>query len=98
MVSTLRYLTPEESLELDIDFRISADAWCDIWRPLDRCDASVLACLLRFAYGRGYCDALTEADRGKLCRDHGFSVPARVRACDREESCEIWTPHGHAET
>ena len=34
----------------------------------------------RAAYGKGYCDALTEDEPGSLCRDHGYVVPARMRA------------------
>jgi hypothetical protein len=32
---------------------------------------------MRAAYGKGYCDALTEEAPGSLCADHGYRVPAR---------------------
>jgi hypothetical protein len=40
----------------------------------------VVAAFLRAAYGKGYCDALTEDDAGSLCRDHGYRIPARKPA------------------
>jgi hypothetical protein len=35
---------------------------------------------MRAAYGKGYCDALTEDDLGRLCVDHGYRVPDRRAA------------------
>jgi hypothetical protein len=32
---------------------------------------------MRAAYGKGYCDALTEDSPGSLCHDHGYRVPGR---------------------
>ena len=32
---------------------------------------------MRAAYGKGYCDALTEDAPGALCLDHGYEVPRR---------------------
>jgi hypothetical protein len=37
----------------------------------------VVAAFMRAAYGKGYCDALTEDAPGTLCADHGYRVPAR---------------------
>ena len=37
----------------------------------------VVAAFLRAAYGKGYCDALTEDAPGSLCRDHGYRIPDR---------------------
>jgi SPP1 family predicted phage head-tail adaptor len=37
----------------------------------------VVAAFMRAAYGKGYCDALTEDAPGALCADHGYRVPAR---------------------
>jgi hypothetical protein len=62
-------------LELDIDLRLA-----DLWREAsDISDWSleVVAAFLRAAYGKGYCDALTEEAPGSLCADHGYRVPAR---------------------
>jgi hypothetical protein len=50
-------------LELDIDLRLA-----DLWR---------VAAFMRAAYGKGYCDALTEEAPGSLCADHGYRVPQR---------------------
>ena len=62
-------------LELDIDLRLT-----DLWR--EACDISewkleVVAAFIRAAYGKGYCDALTEDSPGSLCREHGYKIPAR---------------------
>jgi hypothetical protein len=38
---------------------------------------------MRAAYGKGYCDALTEDAPGSLCHDHGYRVPARRVAAPR---------------
>jgi hypothetical protein len=64
-----------ELLELDIDLRLS-----DLW--IEACEVSdwsleVVAAFMRAAYGKGYCDALTEDAPGSLCRDHGYRIPAR---------------------
>ena len=40
----------------------------------------VVAAFMRAAYGKGYCDALTEDDPGSLCHDHGYRIPARREA------------------
>jgi hypothetical protein len=62
-------------LELDIDLRLA-----DLWR--EACDVGewsmeVVAAFMRAAYGKGYCDALTEDAPGSLCHDHGYRVPPR---------------------
>jgi hypothetical protein len=68
--------TAEDLLHLDIDLRIGVDGWTQVW-GIDDWDDELLAAILRFAYGRGYLEALTEPERGKLCRDHGLAVPSR---------------------
>jgi hypothetical protein len=65
-------------LELDIDLRL-ADLWkeaCEIgeW------NLEVAAAFMRAAYGKGYCDALTEDSPGSLCEEHGYRVPSRRTA------------------
>jgi hypothetical protein len=59
-----------ELLELDIDLWGEA---CGVgeW------NLEVAAAFLRAAYGKGYCDALTEDAPGSLCRDHGYRIPDR---------------------
>jgi hypothetical protein len=62
-------------LELDIDLRLS-----DLWREaLDVSDwnLEVVAAFIRAAYGKGYCDALTEESPGALCLEHGYRMPER---------------------
>jgi hypothetical protein len=70
-------------LELDIDMRL-----VDLWREAAGIEVSenggwsleVVAAFMRAAYGKGYCDALTEEAPGSLCADHGYRVPARAGA------------------
>jgi hypothetical protein len=62
-------------LELDIDLRLA-----DLWREaagITEWSLEVVAAFMRAAYGKGYCDALTEDSPGALCADHGYRVPAR---------------------
>jgi hypothetical protein len=63
-------------LELDIDLRLA-----DLWREADDVDdwnLEVVAAFIRAAYGKGYCDALTEEQPGSLCEEHGYRVPPRA--------------------
>jgi hypothetical protein len=62
-------------LELDIDLRLT-----DLWREaagIEEWSLEVVSAFMRAAYGKGYCDALTEAAPGSLCADHGYRVPER---------------------
>jgi hypothetical protein len=62
-------------LELDIDLRLA-----DLWRELTEIgdwNLEVVAAFVRAAYGKGYCDALTEESPGSLCHDHGYRIPPR---------------------
>ncbi|HEX5449094.1 MAG TPA: hypothetical protein VFW85_03460 [Gaiellaceae bacterium] len=62
-------------LELDIDLRLT-----DLWREaagISEWSLDVVAAFMRAAYGKGYCDALTEENPGSLCAEHGYRVPAR---------------------
>lgn len=64
-------------LELDIDLRLT-----DLWREaadVQEWNLDVVAAFMRAAYGKGYCDALTEDAPGSLCEDHGYRIPARSR-------------------
>ncbi|HLJ08746.1 MAG TPA: hypothetical protein VKX24_09420 [Acidimicrobiia bacterium] len=70
-------------LELDIDLRLN-----DLWREaigIEEWSIEVVAAFMRAAYGKGYCDALTEESPGALCADHGYRIPAR-RPAARAES------------
>lgn len=66
-----------ELLELDIDLRLT-DLWVEA-SEVEEWSLDVVAALMRAAYGKGYCDALTEDEPGSLCRDHGYIVPDRKR-------------------
>ena len=64
-----------ELLELDIDLRLA-----DLWREADdigEWNVEIVAAFMRAAYGKGYCDALTEESPGELCHEHGYRVPPR---------------------
>ena len=68
-------------LELDIDLRLA-----DLWREageVSEWNLEVVAAFMRAAYGKGYCDALTEDDPGSLCHDHGYRIPARRETAPR---------------
>jgi hypothetical protein len=68
-------------LELDIDLRLS-----DLWREaaeVSDWSLEVMAAFMRAAYGKGYCDALTEDSPGSLCHDHGYRVPGRQETAPR---------------
>ena len=72
-----RYMVKKPSridlLELDIDLRLT-----DLWREageITEWNLDVVAAFMRAAYGKGYCDALTEDAPGSLCHDHGYRIP-----------------------
>jgi hypothetical protein len=70
-----RQPTRIDLLELDIDLRLS-----DLWREaadVTEWNLEVVAAFIRAAYGKGYCDALTEELPGALCAEHGYRVPDR---------------------
>lgn len=71
-----------ELLELDIDLRL-ADLWGEAC-GVSEWNLEVMAAFLRAAYGKGYCDALTEDHAGSLCRDHGYRIPERKPATATE--------------
>jgi hypothetical protein len=69
-------------LELDIDLRLA-----DLWREaadIDDWSLEVVAAFMRAAYGKGYCDALTEDNPGSLCEEHGYRIPSRSTEPARE--------------
>ena len=67
--------SPIDLLELDIDLRL-ADLWREAYE-IDEWKLDIVAAFIRAAYGKGYCDALTEADPGSLCHEHGYRIPRR---------------------
>ena len=81
-------------LELDIDLRLA-----DLWREAaDVSDWSleIVAAFIRAAYGKGYCDALTEESPGSLCLDHGYRMPDR-RVTDQNYAGRDWAEWDSAE-
>ena len=78
-LSTLFFMSKRPSrielLELDIDLRLA-----DLWREADEItewNLEIVAAFMRAAYGKGYCDSLTEESPGELCHEHGYRVPPR---------------------
>ncbi len=74
--------TRVDLLELDIDLRLS-----DLWREatdIGEWNLEVVAAFMRAAYGKGYCDALTEDTPGSLCAEHGYRIPGRRAATTRD--------------
>ena len=64
-------------LELDIDLRLT-----ELWREaadVSEWSLEVVSAFMRAAYGKGYCDALTEDEPGSLCVEHGYEIPERRR-------------------
>ena len=75
-------ITRIDLLELDIDLRLT-----DLWREaseITEWNLEVVAAFMRAAYGKGYCDALTEDAPGSLCHDHGYCIPGRRETPVRE--------------
>ncbi len=71
-------------LELDIDLRLA-----DLWREtLDVADwnLEVVAAFLRAAYGKGYCDALTEDAPARSATSTGTASPRASRPSRRRAS------------
>jgi hypothetical protein len=59
----------------------------DLWREageITEWNLDVVAAFMRAAYGKGYCDALTEDAPGSLCHDHGYRIPGRRPAPARD--------------
>ena len=65
-------------LELDIDLRLA-----DLWREaaeIDEWSLDVVAAFMRAAYGKGYCDALTEERRARSARTTATGSRRAARA------------------
>jgi hypothetical protein len=78
LVGMLKHPSRLDLLELDIDLRLT-----DLWREsmeVSEWNLEVVAAFLRAAYGKGYCDALTEDAPGSLCHEHGYRIPDRGSA------------------
>ena len=82
LFSMAQRITRIDLLELDIDLRLT-----DLWREaseISEWNLEVVAAFMRAAYGKGYCDALTEDAPGSLCHDHGYRIPGRRETPVRE--------------
>ena len=83
-------------LELDIDLRLA-----DLWREaadVQDWNLDVVAAFMRAAYGKGYCDALTEEAPGSLCEEHGrpdpWSAPADARLTSARRNLRLESARG----
>lgn len=75
-------LTPEalDRIGLHVDMRLT-DVWSMLFeRGESELDVEFLGWLLRASYVTGYFDALSEEERGSLCRDLGYPIPRRKAA------------------
>ena len=84
VISMPRHPSRIDLLELDIDLRL-ADLWREAYE-IGEWKLDVVAAFIRAAYGKGYCDALTEERPGSLCQEHGYRVPARRQQTARASS------------
>ena len=83
VIRMLRRPSRIDLLELDIDVRLA-----DLWREaneIEEWNLEVMGPFIRAAYGKGYCDALTEDDPGSLCVEHGYRIPERQAPAPVEE-------------
>jgi hypothetical protein len=67
-----------DKIGLEVDMRLT-DVWSMLFERGEDLDTEFLGWLLRLAYVTGYWDALSEGERGGLCRQLGYPVPERRR-------------------
>jgi hypothetical protein len=67
-----------DKIGLEVDMRLT-DVWSMLFERGEDLDTEFLGWLLRLAYVTGYWDALSEGERGSLCRQLGYPVPERRR-------------------
>ncbi len=65
-----------DKIGLEVDMRLT-DVWSMLFERGEELDTEFLGWLLRLAYVTGYWDALSEGERGSLCRQLGYPVPER---------------------
>lgn len=65
-----------DAIGLEVDMRLT-DVWSMLFERGDDADTEFIGWLLRLAYVTGYWDALSEAERGSLCRQLGYPIPER---------------------
>lgn len=79
-----------DRIGLEVDMRLT-DVWSMLFERGEELDTEFLGWLLRLAYVTGYWDALSEGDRGSLCRQLGYPIPERRTA--PAESCAAAPSH-----
>ena len=80
--STCEHIRRESTCSSSTSTSASADLWREA-AEVSEWNLEVMAAFMRAAYGKGYCDALTEDSPGSLCHDHGYRIPARREAAPR---------------
>lgn len=65
-----------DKIGLEVDMRLT-DVWSMLFERGEDVDTEFLGWLLRLAYVTGYWDALSESDRGSLCKQLGYPIPER---------------------
>ncbi len=79
MIDDTGSFSPEQMTEMgaEVDQRMT-DVWSFVFeRGVENIDDDFLAWILRLAFISGYWGALSEADRGSLCKTLGYPVPVR---------------------
>lgn len=71
-----------DRIGLEVDMRLT-DVWSMLFEKGEDIDMEFLGWLLRLAYVTGYWDALSEDDRGSLCKQLGYPIPERRLDSDR---------------
>lgn len=77
IMETLPDISKKQKLEIELDIRLAS-----IWQLLEDqdIDLALLSQFMRASYTRGYVDALTEVEGGRLLKDvPGYSISGRVR-------------------
>ena len=77
-------------LELDIDLRLA-----DLWREageISEWNIDVVAAFMRAAYGKGYCDSLTEDAPGRSASTTGTACPPGARPARPSAQCQERAP------
>lgn len=65
-----------DRIGLEVDMRLT-DVWSMLFERGEELDTEFLGWILRLAYVTGYWDALSEGERGSLCRQLGYPIPER---------------------
>ena len=77
-----------QSVDFDEGGALGHGGLHDLWREaadVTEWNLEVVAAFMRAAYGKGYCDALTEDSPGALCQEHGYEIPHRRDSVTQSE-------------